>query len=160
MLRCRLQVVSNLGVSMKTPKKSCSNVQRREEVSERRQIRHQRSTKGLAMGHITNIDHVQITVPADAVGAAIEFYSYVLGLPEIEKPEELRRNPGAWYQLRDLQVHVSAEAVSLQENGKSKRHVCFMVDDLRSFRAFLEAKGVEIIPDKQPTEGFERLYVR
>ena len=58
---------------------------------------------------ILGIDHVQITVPADAVGAARTFYCGLLGLREIEKPEALQGRGGFWLQVGDRQVHVGIE---------------------------------------------------
>ena len=56
---------------------------------------------------ILGIDHVQITVPADAVAAARAFYCGVLGLREVEKPATLQERGGFWLQVGDRHVHVT-----------------------------------------------------
>ncbi|MFP6889369.1 MAG: VOC family protein, partial [Nitrospinota bacterium] len=42
----------------------------------------------------------------------------------------------------------------------SGQYVCFEVDDLARAEAALRAGGVEIVPDLQPIEEWERFYVR
>ena len=112
------------------------------------------------MTGITCIDHVQLTVSVEQVPAAVHFYGELLGLSAIEKPEELKHNPGAWYQIGATQLHVSGERLDADANAASKRHVCFMVDDLKAYRRRLEQLDVAIIEDKQPMKGFERFYLR
>ena len=74
------------------------------------------------------IDHVQVTCPPSKEAACIAFYRDVLGLAEIEKPEELKARGGAWFQVGALQLHLGVDPE--QETPPSKRHVCFLVDDL------------------------------
>ena len=112
------------------------------------------------MAGITCIDHVQLTVSVDQVPEALRFYGELLGLSALEKPEELKHNPGAWYQVGGTQLHISGERLDAGANAASKRHVCFMVDDLGAYRRRLEQLGVAIIEDKQPMQGFERFYLR
>src|SRR5262245_15341415 len=95
------------------------------------------------------LDHIQITVEADAEKATLEFYRNVFGLPEIEKPDLLKKNGGAWFKVGALELHVSPESRVLN-NGGSKRHVCYRTRDLESFRRRLEMHGAEIIEDNQP----------
>lgn len=112
------------------------------------------------MTEVTCIDHVQLTVPVERVPAALHFYGELLGLSVIDKPEELKRNAGAWYQIGATQLHISGERLEADANASSKRHVCFMVDDLKAYRQRLERLDVDIIEDKQPVKGFERFYLR
>src|SRR5438034_11793902 len=70
----------------------------------------------------TRVDHVNITVPRSAEAAAKHFYSSVLGLEEVPKPESSRGRGGAWYQLGAVQLHLSLED-SVDSHG-SRRHVC------------------------------------
>ena len=105
------------------------------------------------------IHHVNVTVPRTLESQAKHFYGVVMGLEEVQKPEESRKRGGAWYQLGPLQLHLSIED-GLGEQCISKRHVCYTVDDLqRAEQQFREA-GVEIIPDDLPTPGWSRFYVR
>ena len=108
---------------------------------------------------ITEINHVNVTVPKSAEEVSKLFYSSVLGLKEIPKPEESRVGVGAWYELGGVQLHLSVED-GVGENSASRRHVCFMVDDLAHTEQQLRAAGVKILPDERPVRGWLRCYVR
>ena len=108
---------------------------------------------------ITEIDHVNVTVPKTAEEAAKHFYSFVLGLKEIPKPEGSRVSVGAWYQLAGVQLHLSLED-GVGDIGASGRHVCLMVADLARAEQQLRDAGVEILPDERPVRGWLRFYVR
>ena len=107
---------------------------------------------------IDAIDHVQVTSPPDVEEEMRFFYSTVLRLPELIKPEPLKNNKGAWYLLGDIQLHVSTERDV--KNYASKRHICFRVRDLSAFENHLKAYDVEIIPDQQPIANYARFYLR
>lgn len=89
---------------------------------------------------IKRLDHVQICIPFDAEERAREFYTGVLGLEEIEKPDALKPNGGLWFQIADIQLHVGVEEVQ----GKSKRHPAFEVEGLEALRQHLLEKSVRI----------------
>ena len=108
---------------------------------------------------IETIDHVQVTVPAAVEAEALRFYDDVLGLMRIAKPKALAHNGGAWYRLGALELHVSPEDQS-GALGASKRHVCYLVPDLKEAESKLARHGVEIISDRQPIPGWARFYIR
>ncbi|MBD1843437.1 VOC family protein [Cyanobacteria bacterium FACHB-63] len=107
---------------------------------------------------INTINHIQITSPPDVEEEMRFFYNDVLGLPEFPKPEVLQPNGGAWYQLGEIQLHISTEKDA--RNYASKRHICFQVRDLSAFQQHLAAHQISIIPDGQPIEGYDRFYLR
>lgn len=92
------------------------------------------------MARILAIHHVQITVPNGSEAAARAFYCDVLGLTEIEKPEELKPRGGLWLQVGDRQVHVGVEAGAARLITKA--HVAYAVDDLEAWRTRLANHGV------------------
>lgn len=92
---------------------------------------------------LNGIDHIQVTSPPEAENAMLFFYSQVLGLTEIAKPEALQGNGGAWYVLEDIQIHVGIEKQA--NNQVSRRHICLRVHNLEAFAKHLQAHGVEII---------------
>lgn len=94
---------------------------------------------------IKRLDHVQICIPFGAEYKAREFYSNILGLEEIEKPEALKPNGGLWFKVADIQLHIGAE----EAQGKSKRHPAFEVEGLEAVRKYLQEHGVSI---KEETE--------
>ena len=61
---------------------------------------------------LSDIDHVQLAMPKGEEDAARSFYGDVLGLKEIEKPENLRARGGVWFALGARQVHLGVEANS------------------------------------------------
>jgi len=103
--------------------------------------------------------HVNVTVPRELEEKAKHFYGAVMGLAEVTKPEESRGRGGAWYQLGPLQLHLSIED-GLGAECTSKRHVCYVVEDLETAEQKFRDAGVEIYPDDIPTAGWSRFYVR
>jgi catechol 2,3-dioxygenase-like lactoylglutathione lyase family enzyme len=106
-----------------------------------------------------HIHHVNVTVPKSLEDAAKHFYGVVMGLEEVPKPESSRGRGGAWYQLGEMQLHLSIET-AFSNDCISKRHVCYTVRDLAEAEAQFRSAGVEILPDDQPTPGWSRFYVR
>lgn len=106
---------------------------------------------------ILGIDHVQITVPPPAIAQARAFYCGLLGLPEIEKPEGLRKRGGFWLQVGDRQVHVGVEEGV--DRPATKAHVAYAVRDLAGWRERLAAAGVEVL-EGVPIPGFDRFEFR
>ena len=108
---------------------------------------------------IVQLDHVNVVVPKSLENAARDFYGSILGLQEIPKPVELQGRGGAWYQLGDMQLHLSAKADATLDQTR-KGHVCYTVADVALAQERLRAAGIEIIPDDQPMPGKPRFYVR
>jgi catechol 2,3-dioxygenase-like lactoylglutathione lyase family enzyme len=107
---------------------------------------------------IIGVSHVNVTVPAALESAAKHFYEGVLGLVQVPKPEGTRQNMGAWYQLGDLQLHLSLE--DDVQNEVSDRHVCYQVTDIAVAALNFRNAGVEIIADGRPVRGQSRFFVR
>lgn len=105
---------------------------------------------------ITGIDHVQIAVPRSLEGPCVSFYKDVLGLTQIPKPPELAGRGGAWFQVGALQLHVGVED---QDSPASKRHVCFLTDNLQSARQAAEKIGLPV-EDGAAAEGLSRFFLR
>jgi catechol 2,3-dioxygenase-like lactoylglutathione lyase family enzyme len=108
---------------------------------------------------IIQLHHLQITIPTSAEDACREFYGEILGLEEIPKPSILQKRGGMWYRLAGLELHVSPEEAG-QNNERSKRHACLLVTNLGATELEMRRRGIEIIADKQPLEGWTRFYVR
>jgi len=106
---------------------------------------------------VTQLHHVNVTVPAELETATKEFYGSVLGLEQVPKPAASRPS-GAWYQIGATQLHLSVEDET--DNAASSRHVCFTVSDLAKAEKRFREAGVEIIPDARQIPGSSRFYVR
>ena len=107
---------------------------------------------------IVSLQHVNVRVSPAVEAATKEFYGTLLGLREVPKPEDAAARGGAWYQLGDVQLHLSRDKNAANEG--SKRHICFHVADLVEAQKHLENLGVEILPDDQPIAGQPRFYIR
>ena len=105
-----------------------------------------------------SLHHVNVTVPRSVEEAAKHFYGDVMGLQDVPKPEASRARGGAWYQLGQMQLHLSIEELP-GENCISKRHVCYTVSDLAEAEQRFRSAGIEIVPDDMPTPGWSRFYV-
>ena len=100
---------------------------------------------------IKRLDHVQICIPVGEEEKAREFYTQVLGLEEIEKPDALKPNGGLWFKMADIQLHIGVE----EAQGKSKRHPAFEVEGLEQIREHLRENRVQI-KDEIPVPGLNR----
>lgn len=96
---------------------------------------------------IVGVDHVQITIPKGAEEQAKQFYCEFLGLKEIEKPENRKKNGGFWLESGGFQVHLGTEDGF--DRTKTKAHVAYRVSDLELWRQRFQEKGIEVI-DSQP----------
>lgn len=101
------------------------------------------------------IHHVQMAIPAGGEDAARCFYGTVLGLREIEKPENLRARGGAWFRTGNLYLHLGVDPAFAPA---TKAHVAFEVDDIGAARARCEAAGHPTRED-EPLPGFDRFHV-
>ncbi len=106
---------------------------------------------------IIRLNHVQITVPKDAVDQARAFYCDVLGLTEIEKPEALQGRGGFWLTVGDSQVHVGIE--NGVDRSATKAHVAYEVDNLDVWRKRMTEQGVDM-DTSVPIPGYDRFEIR
>ncbi len=97
------------------------------------------------------LHHVQICIPTGEEEKARSFYSDVLGLTEIEKPEALKKDGGLWYQVVDIELHIGTEKYT----EKSKRHPAFEIADLDTVKSHLEEHAVTI-KDETQIPGMKR----
>jgi catechol 2,3-dioxygenase-like lactoylglutathione lyase family enzyme len=91
---------------------------------------------------INKIDHIQFAIPKESESIARKFYTGVLGLTEIEKPEPLKPSGGVWYSAGDIELHLGVE-----ENftpGKKKAHPAFVVEGLNRIKVQLIQNDIEI----------------
>ena len=101
------------------------------------------------------IEHAQLAMPAGGEERARAFYSGVLGLDEVPKPENLVNRGGCWFERGAVKVHLG---VMVDFRPATKAHPAFVVEDLAAMRAALNAFGIAQ-KDDEPLEGFRRTYV-
>ena len=105
---------------------------------------------------LNGLDHVQLEAPAGCEAAAREFFGGVLGLPELQKPEALRKNGGCWFGLPDgRQVHIGVVADYVP---RRKGHFALRCDDVGAVARHLAAQGVACTPDEEA--GVPRLFLQ
>lgn len=104
---------------------------------------------------VLGLDHIQLAMPAGGEDQARAFYSGLLGLPEREKPPNLTKRGGCWFEAGIVKVHLGVEA---DFRPALKAHPAFLVDDIAALAKNLRASGYRVVED-EPLEGYERVYV-
>jgi len=111
----------------------------------------------LGNGELLGIAHVQLAAPPGCEARARKFFSGLLGLKEVKKPENLRKRGGVWFQVGSQQLHIGVEREQDFHPNK-KAHPAFKVSNLLALRERLISKNVQVVDD-EPLEGFDRFYV-
>lgn len=98
---------------------------------------------------VRTVDHVTVAAPSDLEGAVIGWYSDVLGLARLPKPDGTS-STGAWFRAGDVQLHVTIEPAPSERVG----HFGVVVDDFDDAVRHLRAAGADIenartIPDRR-----------
>nr|WP_067054443.1 VOC family protein [Mucilaginibacter sp. L294] len=88
-------------------------------------------------------DHFHVCVPPERLEEAKDFYTKVLGLELINRPDHLFSSAGYWLNIGDIQLHIGVEPAL----PRSIRHTAMEVTDVDAARKHLEANGVEIVEE-------------
>ena len=104
---------------------------------------------------VIGIEHVQLAMPPGGEGAAREFYTGLLGLPERTKPSALAARGGCWFEAPGVKVHLGVDA---DFRAAQKAHPALLVDDLPALVTVLRASSVRVVDD-DPVDGRARCYV-
>ncbi len=88
-------------------------------------------------------DHIHICVPHERLEEARQFYSDIIGLQEIERPNHLFSNAGYWFDIGNIQFHIGVEPAL----PRSIRHTAFEVADIMAARVLLVKTNVEILEE-------------
>ena len=102
-------------------------------------------------GRIARLDHVQLAMPAGREDDARAFYTGVLGMRELPKPEALRGRGGCWFEPG---VHLGVED---DFRPARKAHPALVFDDFDTLCAALLAAGHPVTPDTN-IPGTRRCY--
>jgi catechol 2,3-dioxygenase-like lactoylglutathione lyase family enzyme len=103
---------------------------------------------------VTGFDHVTVVTPGELEDETVAWYTGVLGLVRLTKPEGARPR-GAWFAAGDVQVHVSVD----EHNPPRTAHFGLLVDDFDELIARLRAAGCHI-EQARPIPGRHRCYTR
>lgn len=104
---------------------------------------------------VVGIEHVQLAMPEGGEAQARQFYTGVLGIPELPKPPHLAVRGGCWFEQGALKLHLGVEKAF---QPAKKAHPAFVVEDLPALKAKLAAAGFAPRQD-EPLEGYDRCYV-
>jgi catechol 2,3-dioxygenase-like lactoylglutathione lyase family enzyme len=104
---------------------------------------------------LVQLDHIQLAMPEGGEDAARRFYRDLLGLREVEKPDNLKKRRGCWFEKGSIKLHLGVEA---DFRPARKAHPAFLVRDLPSLVAKLAKAGVTARRDEL-LEGYDRVYV-
>ena len=101
------------------------------------------------------LTHVNITIPQGGEDSARSFYSGLLGLKEIPKPEAIRHRGGVWFDAGGLDLHLSVEEP--RPSADTYRQFGLESTDVAGLRARLNAAGVNT-DDGRPAP-WQRFFV-
>ena|SRR5579862_5286598 len=104
---------------------------------------------------ITALDHVQLAMPAGRETEARAFYEGALGIPEVQKPPNLAKRGGCWFERDVVKIHLGVET---DFRPARKAHPALLVVDLQALKVSLEAAGFLLRSD-EPLAGYDRIYV-
>jgi catechol 2,3-dioxygenase-like lactoylglutathione lyase family enzyme len=104
---------------------------------------------------LESIDHVQVAMPAGEEAKARAFYGQLLGLPEQEKPPELAKRGGCWFESGAVKVHCGVETPFAPAR---KAHIAFVVADVAALATRARAAGYTVVDDDL-LPGHDRIFI-
>ena len=72
--------------------------------------------------NVTGIHHILLAMPEGEEPLAVAFYEGVLGIPQIEKPDDLRARGGCWFDNGSVQIHLGVENFQPTLEGYDRVH--------------------------------------
>ena len=108
-----------------------------------------------AHGELIGLDHVQLAMPPGAEAEAEAFYTGVLGIPRVTKPEVLAKRGGCWFEQPGLRVHLGVEA---DFRPAQKAHPALAVHNLGGLVERLRSSGIAVTPG-EGLPGLDQAYV-
>ena len=104
---------------------------------------------------ILSIDHVLVAALPGCEPDARRFYGEILGLPELEKPPQLKAQGGCWFALGNgQQLHVGVECPF---KPARKAHPAFVVDRFDELRQLLLNHAGQVVDDTE-IPGVRRFF--
>jgi catechol 2,3-dioxygenase-like lactoylglutathione lyase family enzyme len=101
------------------------------------------------------IEHVQLAMPKGEEDKARAFYTGVLGLPQVSKPEDLAKRGGCWFENGPVKLHLGVED---DFRPAKKAHVALATHDIDGLLARARAAGCEAI-GPEPFQQWRQAYV-
>jgi catechol 2,3-dioxygenase-like lactoylglutathione lyase family enzyme len=101
------------------------------------------------------LDHVQLAAPAGCEEEARHFFRDVLGMPEVPKPENLRKRGGVWFQCGPQTIHIGVETPF---TPAKKAHPAFVIQNMEALMQRLTELQVEIKVNEE-IPGVKRFFI-
>ncbi|WP_081647608.1 VOC family protein [Pseudorhodobacter ferrugineus] len=101
------------------------------------------------------LHHVQLAMPAGAEAQAIAFYTDVLGMTQVQKPQALAGRGGVWFEAGSIRLHLGVETPF---TAARKAHPAFQVKNLDAVTEQLKSAGLETKTD-QDLPSIRRIYI-
>ena len=105
--------------------------------------------------HIVRTDHVQVSMLQAKKTSREPFYAGLLGMREVQKPVNLAKRGGCWFESGETRLHLGVER---DFSAARKAHPALVVDDLKAARQMLAQAGFECLDD-EPIDGYLRTNV-
>jgi catechol 2,3-dioxygenase-like lactoylglutathione lyase family enzyme len=102
---------------------------------------------------ISGIVHVQLAITPGGEDVARGFYTGLLGLTEVPKPDTLRDRGGVWFACGPQEIHCGVE----EAVTPTRRHPALLSDELDALKSRLEAADIRTEVDRQ-LPGYRRFY--
>src|ERR1700734_1414805 len=99
---------------------------------------------------VIGLDHVQLAMPKGGEAAAETFYSGLLGLPRVPKPEPMASRGGCWFVSGSVALHLGVEDAF---RAAKKAHPALLIRNLAALASALAEAGVEVRPNPDHPPG-------
>lgn len=87
------------------------------------------------------LDHVQLAMPPQGEAIATTYFTQIIGMQQVEKPEPLRLRGGCWFALDGVHIHLGVEDPFIPQK---KAHPAFCIEELDELAERLAAAGYPI----------------
>ena len=102
-----------------------------------------------------SIDHIQLAAPKGSEETARKFFKNILGFDEVEKPEELKKRGGVWFEFGNYQIHIGIEEPFYPAK---KAHPAFEIENIEELKKHLVTNSIDVIEDDK-LPGAKRFYI-
>lgn len=90
------------------------------------------------------LTHITIPMPQGGEDLAREFYSRILGLRELARPEPARARDGVWFEVGGMELHLSVADERVRDGARL--HFSLGCGDVDGLKAKMQAAGIAIEP--------------
>jgi catechol 2,3-dioxygenase-like lactoylglutathione lyase family enzyme len=88
------------------------------------------------------INHINVSVREGQMAAGREFYKNVLGLTEVDLPNQMTNDRSAWFRIGSTEVHLSIDAEF--DPATTKVHIAYEVENIEDAIKHIEAQNIEV----------------